>query len=118
MFFLTFQSAEGTVLLSKSVRSFLGKLGIEVGSKALRHLVHVPLYFLLAVVVMLCGRVIGLGLSSSVFICLAIGFVDELVKFPLPTREFDPLDLILDVVGIMMAAGMAGLVGRKEPNRG
>ena len=111
MFFLTFQSAAETVLLSESVRSFLGKLGIEVGSKALRHLVHVPLFFLLAVVVMFCGRVIGLGLRGSVFICLAVGVLDELVKFPLPTREFDPLDLLLDIVGIMLAAGMCLLFG-------
>ncbi len=106
VFFLTFQSAADTVFLSETIRVFLSEHGIGVGSKALRHFVHVPLYFLLGLVVILSGRVIGIKLHVAMLFCFSVGFVDGLVKIPLPTREFDFLDLMLDYAGVLLAVGM------------
>ena len=97
--FLTLQNPQETTRLSGTVQQWLKKIGIHVPSVTLRHLAHIPLYLVLGVTLAIAFR------SGFVFLpAVLIALGDELLKHFLPTREFDWLDLGLDLVSL--AAGI------------
>ena len=101
---LTLQPPEQTVALSNWLRSKVVRLGFNPSSHQLRSDIHVPMYFVLGVVLSLYGRARGWRLWMVLLVGCAIGALDECLKIALPTREFDWVDLCKDCVGIALAS--------------
>lgn len=101
--FFTFQNPEQSRDLSKAVRSWLGRIGIDVEYKTLRSNVHILEYFIVGLA--LCGYCRSRGWKNWVGLIVGcgIGVVDECVKTLLPGREFSTGDLVRDFVGVAMA---------------
>ena len=48
-------------------------------------------------------------------VCFLISFVDQMVKFFLPTREFDAVDMVFDTAGYLLAMAVVfGVVALKN----
>ena len=118
LLFLTLQPPNDTTKLSGSFQQWLLSLwpkgqapGWVRDSHWVRSFAHIPEYFILG-----CCFYFGFSFSTAkpfvwtVAVCFGIGLLDEGLKALLPTREFDPVDLGLDLVGILVAAGLMALV--------
>ncbi len=100
IFYLTFQTPSQTMRMSEGFRAWLAnKLGIVMGSSDVRSNAHLPEYFALGFT--LC---LWLGWKKSLWVGSLIGLIDETIKIILPTRHFDLIDLIKDIIGV--AAGI------------
>lgn len=119
---LTFQSQAGTSSLSFAFRKFLLKLfGLSWNegkkywwfeSAHLRKIAHTIEYFAL-------GLAIRISVKKKWYwcagICFAISFVDQMVKYFLPTREFDAVDMIFDAAGYLVAMAVVyGVVALRD----
>lgn len=107
---LAFQSQAGTSSLSFAFRKFLLKLfGLSWNegkkywwfeSAHLRKIAHTIEYFAL-------GLAIRISVKKKWYwcagICFVISFVEQMVKYFLPTREFDAVDMIFDAAGYLLA---------------
>ena len=102
VFALTFQSSEGTVRLSETVRKALESIGWKMESHALRSNIHIVMYFVLGITIALFGRSMGWKPWMTILIGCGIGLLDETVKVLLPGREFELVDLIKDCVGVVL----------------
>lgn len=100
IFYLTFQSPQQTTKLSETVRIWLKDRGWEMTPKQIRSNVHIPMYFLLGLVIFFFGRTMRWKWFFSLFNAMAIALLDEGIKVILPTREFDCRDLMKDFLGI------------------
>ena len=124
IFSLTLQSPEGTSHLSKWVQDFLLSLFDEGVAPAwlydmhwVRSYAHIPLYFALALTVYLAlsasfadgkpafKRAALLALPAAAVSSL-VGLFDEFIKMFLPMREFDGVDLGIDVMASVVGAGV------------
>ena len=103
---LTLQSAEGTTVLSETVRLLLENAGVAVESHTLRSNIHILEYFVVGVAVIIFGNNREWKLWNCIIVAAAIGLIDEALKIGLPTREFDPMDLLKDFIGIGLAASI------------
>ncbi len=114
IFALTFQSSEGTMMLSESTRKLLATMGLKMSGQSLRSNVHIIMYLLLGAALVLFGRSVRWKPWMTILIGCAIGLMDESVKVFLPGREFDIIDLMKDYLGI----GIANLIWliRRVPN--
>ena len=138
--FLTLQPPESTQALSRSfileMRSFfkwlrnteLGRAcGLGMPSwlrspRQVRHWAHLPEYLLLGLCLWPALRRLLHGRMAAFFALLSAGaliaLLDEGLKHYLPTREFDAGDLLLDLLGIALAALIAlGLSILREKRR-
>ena len=117
IFFLTFQSSEGTTTLSNGFRQFLIQLGITVDQKTLRHIIHLPEYFFYGMILCYFIHLLGGKRRWAILIGFLTALVDEGIKVLLPTREFDVTDLLLDCTGILLATFLVWVLTRKHPVR-
>lgn len=112
---LTFQSQSETSSLSFAFRKLLLKLfGLSWNegkkywwfeSAHLRKIAHTIEYFALGLAVRIALRKIKWYWCAG--ICFLISFVDQIVKFFLPTREFDVVDMAYDATGYLFAMVVA-----------
>lgn len=107
--YLTFQSPEQTTQLSETVRIWLKNLGWEMTPKEIRSKVHIPIYFLLGIVIFLFGHAMKWKWYVSVLLAISIALLDEGIKVFLSTREFDLMDLLNDFLGIGISSLLIGL---------
>ena len=91
--FLTFQSAEGTVSLSESIRHWLEQFGLKSDFHSFRSNAHLVMFFMIGILLGFFGREMGWSWRLILLIGFLMGFVDEGIKLFLPTREFDAVDL-------------------------
>lgn len=101
--FLTFQGPKQTTYLSETVREWVGYKGDSVHFRSDVHYVE---YFIVGLVVAVFGLSMRWKFWISGFIGCGFGLLDEVIKIALPTREFGPVDLIKDFVGIWVAVGL------------
>ncbi len=117
---LTFQGPEDTMKLSEGARGFLARLGFLVESHALRSNIHLLEYFIAGLVFTLFNEAMGWKRWLPVLLGCAFGLMDELIKIPLPTREFDAVDLVKDWIGVSVAFALVQLCiflrGRRSKN--
>ena len=107
--FLTLQSPQETTRLSGAVQKWLKSIGINIQSVTLRHLAHIPLYLILGITLAIAFR------SRFIFIpAILIALGDELLKVLLPTREFDLLDLTLDIASMALGILLVRLVQNRR----
>ena len=97
---LTLQDPEGTVRLSETLRLQLEKIGFQNDFHSFRSNAHLPVYFILGIVLGLFGRSCGWPWWNVAALGCGFGLLDEGIKVLLPTREFDAVDLVKDWVGI------------------
>ena len=98
--FLTFQSAEGTVSLSEGLRLWLERFGFKSDFHSFRSNAHLVMFFMIGCLLGLFGRDINWTWKKTILIGFLLGFIDEGIKFFLPTREFDLNDLLRDWIGL------------------
>ena len=121
IFFLTFQSQPDTTELSMKFQSMLMSLYGEeniplwVNSMIfLRSIAHIPLYFILSLAGFISFRLYGVRYVRSIVITLilsvCVGLCDEMIKMYIPGREFDMVDWLLDITGILSGLGTVMLV--------
>ena len=109
--FLTFQDAPGTVKLSESVRLwFESFFGIKSSYHSFRSNAHLVEYFILGVVLSLYGLEAGWRWWMILLVGAGFGLMDEGIKVLLPTREFDAIDLIKDLVGVTVGVSIVTLI--------
>jgi VanZ family protein len=129
MLFLTFQSPEGTVRLSRSLQSFMMRLlGVELTDSSpprwavdmpwFRTLLHLPEYFVLGLAVGLYGRGRRRALWTAAAFCAAFALLDESIKLLLPTREFGALDLCFDILASLAAVALVYALARPRAKEG
>lgn len=124
---LTLQTIEQTSDLTNATRQIVistaKKSGIErevtitkwwANTDVLRKLAHIVEYFLLGLAV---NSASNLSFRKSPIIktqviCFVVSFTDQIMKRFVPRREFDGLDLILDVIGYTSATFVLWLVRR------
>lgn len=110
--FLTLQSPEETLSLSGGMQRFLKALFPDATGRWtidmhwFRTLLHLPLYFLLGIVV--CLKVPKFW--RAVGICSIVALADEIFKIFLPTREFGALDLIFDAIGFLAGISLVMII--------
>ena len=97
---LTLQDPEGTVRLSETIRLQLEKIGFQSDFHSFRSNAHLPVYFILGIVLGLFGRSCGWRWWIVAALGCGFGLLDEGIKVLLPTREFDAVDLLKDWIGI------------------
>ncbi len=81
-----------------------------------RSLLHLPLYFMLGIIVAFSFSKVWV----SVGVCSIIALADETLKIFLPTREFEVRDIIFDAIGFLVGIGLVALcrwIGSKRKNR-
>lgn len=100
---LACQTPEQTFAVSETVRGWVSKIGYTRGALEFRSDVHLVEYFVVGVA--LASFAIAMkwrpwiaGIAGCCF-----GLMEETIKIFLPTREFGPVDLIKDFVGIWVA---------------
>lgn len=108
---LTLQSQAGTTSLTFTLRKLLLKLfGLSWSegkkywwfeSAHLRKIAHTIEYFALGLTFRIALRKRKRHWSAGA--CFLISFMDQMVKFLLPTREFDAVDMLFDAAGYLMA---------------
>ncbi len=111
---LTFQDAEGSMNLSERFRHLLDRIGISSNSHGVRSNIHLPIYFVLGIVICLFGRASGWNWWAIILVGCAFGLMDESIKNWLPAREFDLIDLTKDWIGIVTAAGLVALIEHRR----
>lgn len=104
--FLTFQGPEDTVSLSEKVRSIAVNLGYTGSLKQFRSDIHMVEYFGVGLTVALFFHVMGWKKWVGALIALSFGLMDETIKIYLPTREFEGIDFVKDIVGVGVAFGI------------
>ncbi len=122
IFSLTLQSPEGTSHLSKWVQDFLLSLFDEGAAPVwlydmhwVRSYAHIPLYFALSLSVYMAFRASlpkDKWMRVAVFAFLLsslVGLFDEFIKIFLPRREFDIVDLGIDVLASVVGAGVGAI---------
>ena len=97
IFYLTFQSPSQTTALSEGFRKWLMDHGVTINSPYYRSWAHLPMYFVLGFSLCLWD-----GWKTALVIGPVVATIDETIKIFLPTRHFDPFDLILDYIGIAL----------------
>ncbi len=116
IFYLTIMKLDTTVELSESFRSVLiavsERLGFDVSaewwntSTNIRLIGHVIEYFIL-------GLITGIVIKRKAFgliICIAISFVDQIVKIYVPARHFDKGDIPFDIIGFCSGLAIAWIL--------
>ena len=103
--FLTFQSSEDTIYLSKTVLAWLNSHNIKISHSQLRSGIHIPLYFPLGFVLCLC-----LGVKKAIITGTLFGLADESIKILLPTRHFSFIDFCKDFIGAALGAICCGVM--------
>lgn len=101
--FLTFQSPEETVSLSEGLRHWLERFGYRSDYHQFRSNAHLVMFFLIGILLGLFGQQIKWSWKQIILIGLLLGCIDEGIKIYLPTREFDPMDLLKDWIGVVIA---------------
>ncbi len=80
----------------------------------LRAIAHFPLYFFLAVSAFtsfyLYGLTIGRSLVISILLSACVGLADEIIKIFIPAREFDFVDWLIDVCGILAGGSLSSII--------
>ncbi len=123
IFSLTLQSPEGTSRLSKWVQEFLLSLFGQGTAPAwlydmhwVRSYAHIPLYFTLSLSVYAAFQASLpkeglLKVAAFAFLLSSlVGLFDEFIKIFLPMREFDIVDLGIDVAASVVGAGVGAVV--------
>lgn len=121
IFFLTFQSQPDTSAISGKFQSILeslfgiGNVPLWVESMSfLRAFAHIPLYLFLGISAYASFRLYGLTIKRTIVIAFllssCIGLFDESIKIFIPGREFDLVDWVLDVAGILSGIILASLL--------
>jgi VanZ family protein len=83
----------------------------QIGAFNPYSLLHIPLYGILTILLILALRP-GAGIAGrnrrvgAGLIALAVGILDEYHQTFIPTRTGDPVDVLLDVLGIGLAMGL------------
>ena len=127
IFFLTFQSKPDTSELSGKFQGILASLfGYEnipawvESMMFLRAFAHIPLYLFLGISSFTSFRLYGLNLRHTVVLAFllssCVGLADECIKIYIPGREFDLVDWVLDVAGIIagiLTASMISILFRR-----
>ena len=111
---LTVQSHQGTVRFSEGLRLWLERFEFHSGFHSFRSNAHIILYFLFGFVLCLYGRERGWNWWIILLLGCAVGLIDESIKFFLPTREFDVVDLAKDWIGVAMATFIIWLLKRRK----
>ena len=99
---LTLQSPEGTTFLSNRLKEILDQLGWSALSRNIRSDIHVFEYLILGIVLYCFGKEMNWSMLKILIIGVSIGTGDEILKIPLPTREFDRVDLCKDIIGVSL----------------
>ena len=121
IFFLTFQSKLDTEAVSGKFQGMLmsffenGYIPEWVNNMIfLRAFAHFPLYFFLSVCAFtsfyLYGMTLGRSLAISLVLSSCIGLLDETVKIFIPGREFDIVDWVIDIAGIISGGITSAIV--------
>lgn len=120
--FLTLQPTEDTVKLSESFRLWLEQFGYHTDFHTFRSNAHLIVFFVIGAALTLFGLANRWKWWQILVAGLIIGFLDEGLKFFLPTREFGLIDLLKDCIGVFTAfcvfAGIYRLCGNKGGNNG
>ena len=120
--FLTFQSQPDTSEISRKFQrilvSFYGRGNIPAWVRNmtfLRAFAHTPLYFFLSISAFTSFYLYGITFRRSLLIALilscCVGLADESIKIYIPGREFDLVDWMLDVAGIITGICIIMLTG-------
>ena len=104
---LTFQSPAGTTHLSETVRKWIGYNGT---SHQFRSDVHYVEYFIVGLVIAVFGLTMGWKAWLPGVLGCCFGLIDETIKFFLPIREFEIVDLMKDFIGVWVGVLVVGLV--------
>ena len=121
IFFLTFQSKLDTSDISGKFQIILAGVfkdgnipGWVENINFLRTFTHAPLYFFLEVSAFTSFYLYGLTLKRSLVISILLsisaGLADELVKIYIPGREFDLVDWVIDVGGVITGGIFSALM--------
>ena len=101
--FLALQGPQDTTGLSQAFYQKAKALGYRGTHEQFRSDIHLPEYFLVALAAILFCKAMGwspwIGAAGA---CL-FGLMEETLKIFLPTREFGPRDLLMDVLGAALA---------------
>ena len=101
--YLTLQPPAQTVRLSEGLRLWLKQFGIYSDFQSFRSNAHLAVYFVVGILLTLFGRECGWKWWLILLMGAALGLVDEGVKYFLPTREFEVVDLVRDCIGVAVA---------------
>ncbi len=121
---LTFQKSSETLALSSTITSHLKTALVQSGISFrdiawvnegnVRRLAHVCEYFVLGVTALFALTAVYRNyfytVPSSLVVCALVSYGDQLIKGVLPTREFDYVDLYLDLLGYVMGICVALIV--------
>jgi len=101
--YLALQGPQETTSLSNAFYQKAKELGYTGTHLQFRSDIHLPEYFIVALAAMLFCRAMGqkpyIGAAGA---CL-FGLLEETIKIFLPTREFGPRDLLMDLTGAALA---------------
>ena len=104
LFTLTLQTPEQTTGLSEWLRGLLISIGFHSDPHGIRSDIHIPMFFVVGVVIIMFGKAMHWRTWISVCVGCAIGVIDECLKIFLPTREFEWIDLGKDFAGVLWSA--------------
>lgn len=121
---LTFQKSSETLALSGTITAHIKSALIESGISFrdiawvnegnVRRLAHVCEYFVLGVTALFALTAVYRNyfytVPSALVVCALVSYGDQLVKGVLPTREFDYVDLYLDLLGYVMGICLALII--------
>ena len=133
MLFLTLQSRDGTREVSGWIRQQLRAYYRTWRNtpqwvretSVLRSMLHIPEYFVLGAILYLLWRSLDRGILAAGLITVAcaagIGLAEEGLKLFLPTRHFDALDWLRDILGaaaaVLLCMAIAALLERRRRRR-
>ncbi len=102
--FLTFQDKNNTESLSNSIRDWLYSIGINISGKQLRSNAHIVEYCLLGIALSEYGTISNKNFGWIITVGFCLGLIDETIRFLIPTREFEFIDLMKDWAGVFIGA--------------
>ena len=99
---LTIQSAMASYQLSDTIMSWFGIKNSKASE--FRALAHIPLYLIICLVLLWFGKTHGIKSWYMISTGVILGVSEEVAKHFVPTRDFDLIDIVMDMIGVCLAA--------------
>lgn len=102
LFILALQPAVENYHLSDTIMRWLG-MNSSQGSE-FRAVLHIPYYLIICLVLLWFGRTHSFKSWHMISIGFLLGVSEEVAKHFVPTRDFDLIDIVMDMIGVCLAA--------------